>query len=353
MKTKSRVCLILLSMVLIFLINSCSKFEYLSGNEVKGFADGSVIDAKFNNPTAMDVDDSGNLYVIDQDYKVIRKITPDGKVSTVISFKDDFANLLKIKDNFLYFSNGVSIKRINLKEEVKVENVVGDDNSEIGSNNKGDVIGDFDIARFNFIYGLTLDNENNIFIVDNLYTNSIPSEKRGYKIKRANLKTRKVELITFENEGSSAYSEGGSVIDLYNPDLISRGKLELIEINPKNHQLYYISSNTFNSVIFKISSKNQILNLGDSEIYHVGSFIFDNDGNMYVVAIDSEKLYKISSDNKKEEITGFWGVLKFDKDNMFPETGGWEDTHLAFDNNKKILYMSTSSNKIFKLNLGR
>jgi hypothetical protein len=341
MKTKSRACLILSSMFLIFLINSCSKFEYFAGSGIKGFSDGSLIEAKFNHPTAMDVDDSGNLYVVDQDFKAIRKITADGKVSTILNFKEGGASSFKIKGDFLYFSNAISVKRFNLKEVVKIENIVGGDEN-------GDILGDFEVARFNNIDAITLDNDNNIFFVD--------KKKAGdYSLKKANLITRKVEVITFEREGSVDYNTSTHYIgiDSNDPTLISRGYIEALDLNPKNNQLYFMSTSTFDSEVFKINSKNQILNFEGSERFYVGSFTFDDQGNMYIVAIDAEKIFKVYPDNKIEEVTGLGGVLKFQKDSNFPETGGGGETHLAFDNNKKILYMSSSENKIFKLNLGR
>ena len=48
-----------------------------------GFADGGGSTASFNNPTAITIDGSGNLYVADTFNAAIRKITPSGVVSTI------------------------------------------------------------------------------------------------------------------------------------------------------------------------------------------------------------------------------------------------------------------------------
>ena len=48
-----------------------------------GWRDGAGDNAHFRNPWALAVDKSGNVYVADKDNFVIRKITPDGRVSTL------------------------------------------------------------------------------------------------------------------------------------------------------------------------------------------------------------------------------------------------------------------------------
>lgn len=51
------------------------------GNE--GFADGAAGQASFNTPSGLAIDDDGNLYVADTGNNRIRKVTPEGAVSTI------------------------------------------------------------------------------------------------------------------------------------------------------------------------------------------------------------------------------------------------------------------------------
>jgi sugar lactone lactonase YvrE len=54
----------------------------LAGSGSEGFADGAGAAAQFNNPTGVAVDGEGSIIIADYHNKRVRKITPDGTVST-------------------------------------------------------------------------------------------------------------------------------------------------------------------------------------------------------------------------------------------------------------------------------
>jgi len=54
---------------------------------IAGYIDGDISAALFNVPADVTLDDNGNLYVVDQGNRLIRKITPAGAVSTVAGTK--------------------------------------------------------------------------------------------------------------------------------------------------------------------------------------------------------------------------------------------------------------------------
>ena len=70
-----------------FLIIACNNDKRpvvttFAGNGTLGFANGDAKSASFSNPMGVAVDSSGNVYVADSRNNLIRKITPDGTVSS-------------------------------------------------------------------------------------------------------------------------------------------------------------------------------------------------------------------------------------------------------------------------------
>lgn len=54
----------------------------VAGNGARGLANGTALQASFNNPYGIAVDRAGNVFFVDTGNELIRKVTPDGTVST-------------------------------------------------------------------------------------------------------------------------------------------------------------------------------------------------------------------------------------------------------------------------------
>ncbi|TEB40840.1 hypothetical protein D0809_28560, partial [Flavobacterium circumlabens] len=80
-----------------------------AGSGTYGFADGSAATASFRSPIGVAVDASGNVYVADTNNHKIRKITPAGVVSTLAgSGIPGFANGTGVAVQFV-FPSGVAV----------------------------------------------------------------------------------------------------------------------------------------------------------------------------------------------------------------------------------------------------
>jgi sugar lactone lactonase YvrE len=82
----------------------------LTGVKAAGFADGNVNIARFNGVRDLVVDKDGNIYAADNMNRLIRKITPDGIVSTVAGNMNTFISIDGIGSNAGFSGlNGICI----------------------------------------------------------------------------------------------------------------------------------------------------------------------------------------------------------------------------------------------------
>lgn len=144
----------------------------LAGNGHAGYADGVGTDARFQYPRGVAMDSHQNLYVADFGNNRIRKISPDGMVSTVAgngikSYRDgpaldaEFSKLNGIafdnSDN-LYITDATRIRIFSLTINA-VSTIAGNENT-------GNVDGNGTDAEFNLPYGIIADKQSNFFIAD-------------------------------------------------------------------------------------------------------------------------------------------------------------------------------------------
>jgi DNA-binding beta-propeller fold protein YncE len=66
-------------------IDSEGAVSTLAGRDVRGFQDGLGAQARFDEPVSLALDGEGNLYVTDAGNNAIRKVTPNGEVTTLVS----------------------------------------------------------------------------------------------------------------------------------------------------------------------------------------------------------------------------------------------------------------------------
>ncbi len=84
------------------LVDKSGDVSTLAGDGTPGFKDGKGKDARFNKPTALAIAPNDDLFVLDLGNHAIRRVKPDGTVSTVAgggaAYKDGPGNVAKFKD---------------------------------------------------------------------------------------------------------------------------------------------------------------------------------------------------------------------------------------------------------------
>jgi sugar lactone lactonase YvrE len=143
-------------------------------NEIGG-ADGEGSAARFTYPKGLALDPSGNLFVADTGNQVIRKITPDGHVSTFagghgqLGHADGLASLARFRypaeievdaDGNLYVADTGNLTIRKITPAGLVSTLAG------APGQAGDVDGPGTTARFREIRDLSFDSLGNIFVTD-------------------------------------------------------------------------------------------------------------------------------------------------------------------------------------------
>lgn len=175
-----------------------------AGTGTKGSANGPIATATFNNPQGLVFDAAGNLYVSEYGNNVIRKITPDGIVSTFVG--GSFSGNADGTGSQALFYNP-SMMTIDASGIIYL--------CDVGNNKIRKITPEGVVTSLPFYFknpkGITLDDAGNIYVVDN-------NNHQIVKITPNN------EYSVIAGGGSSGADGVGSSAGFYYPSGITRGK---------------------------------------------------------------------------------------------------------------------------------
>jgi len=154
-------------------ITPAGEVTTFAGSGLQGLTDGTGTAAEFNQPTGVAVDVAGNVYVADNMNNAIRKITPDGVVTTLAGGTQGAANGTGTEASF----NGptdlavdaagnvfVTDQANNLIRKITPAGVVTTFAGNAAENAYNDGIGI--AASFNYPTGITIDASGNMYVAD-------------------------------------------------------------------------------------------------------------------------------------------------------------------------------------------
>ena len=101
----------------------------IAGSDIYGSADGAAASATFASPYDLTVDGAGNIWIADQTPNKIRKISPDGQVSSIVinSASHSAKGITLSPSGSIYFTTGNCIKE--LKQDGSLTVIAGDLNT--------------------------------------------------------------------------------------------------------------------------------------------------------------------------------------------------------------------------------
>jgi len=132
---------------------------------VPGFVDGDANTALFDHPVAMAIDPQGNIFVVDQNNRAIRKVTTDGYVTTYVG-GGNFPDLLGVptgvavdaQDNLFVTDSSGRVFEITSSKVLYL--LAGAQNTTGFSNGVGSA------ALFSNPQGIALDAQGNLYVAD-------------------------------------------------------------------------------------------------------------------------------------------------------------------------------------------
>lgn len=263
-----------------------------AGSGLIGSADGSATDASFYYPDGAVVDYNGNVFVTDQSNHKIRKITPDGTVSTFAgsgSIGSDDGNGIVAS---FYYPAGIAVDILNNlyiadygNNKIRKITPSGDVTTFAGTGVVGSDDGPALTSKFNGVTGVVVDAAGNVFAAD--YYNN--------KIRKIDING---DVTTIAGTGAAGADDGlGNVATFDAPAIVA------VDINDN---LFITDEN--NNKIRKITPDGMVStyagngvngfadgNASIAEFKNATGIAVDTNHNVYVADYGNNKIRKINS----------------------------------------------------------
>jgi len=324
------------------------KVSTLAGSGKSGFSGGGYVDgpgnvAKFNEPASIAIDASGNLYVAESPY--IRKVTPQGEVSTFAGTESSVADGPGSEAEFewpsglaidtagnLYVADSESNRIRKVTPEGEVSTLALREKRESGYADDTESAAEFDGPT-----DIAIDKAGNLYVTD----------KWNNRIRKV---TPQGEVSTFAGSGREGYADGkGSVAKFMQPSGIA--------IDAAGN-LYV--ADTRNNCIRKVTPKGEVSTfVGNSAwkghrgyaygLFQPSSLAIDASDNLYVADEGANLILKITPKGKISTFADNNAVRRGYADGKGSAAKFDEPSGLAIDAAGNLYVADSRNNRIRKL----
>jgi sugar lactone lactonase YvrE len=263
-----------------------------AGSGLPGTADGTGTGASFNYPSALTIDASGNLYVIDAN-RFIRKISPTGVVSTLAAGFNGPQGLATDATGNVY----VADTQNQLIRKISPTGIV---TTLAGSGNYGYVDGTGTAASFRYPQGLATDAAGNVYVADT------------YVIRKI---TPAGVVTTFAGSGTYGYTDGtGNLASFGNPSGITIDASGNVYVTDNE----LIRKIDVNGVVTTLAGNNSSIwgfanGTGNAAQFSgPRGLTVDNTGNIFVADLNNNMIRKVDVQNKVTTFAGTGSIGQVD-----------------------------------------
>lgn len=324
----------------------------VAGAGNSGYADGVGLNSSFKSPQKIVTDASGNIYVADQGNNRIRKITPEGVVTTIAG--NGSSGNTDGQGTTAQFNNPIGIT-IDGNGNLYVADAGNNSIRKITSSGLvstlaggpgGFADGTGTAAKFNYPFGITLDASNNLLVSD-----------------LGNNRIRKVTLsgvvTTFAGNGASNFIDGPlSTATIYNP--------ASIVVDPLSGNIYvgedsFVRKITPQGVVSIFAGNTSAQgNFGLSNgpglaarFYYIFDLAIDKKGNVFVADCDNHLIRKITPEGMVSTYAGNKYLNNGNppprKDGLASESIFSRPSGITFDKDGNLLVSEQDGNTIRKI----
>ncbi len=210
----------------------------LAGNGSSGAVNGSGNAASFSGPFGVAVDSAGAVYVADTNNNLIRKISPTGSVSTLAGIGSQGADngsaavaSFRTPQHLAVDSSGIVFVADTGNHQIRRVSATGEVTTLAGSGEAGNDNGAAAAARFNNPAGIAVDSSGVLFVADS----------ENQLIRRL---TVNGQVSTLAGSGSAALSDGTGLAASFNSprSMVIEANGTLLVADGRNHSIRRIVS---------------------------------------------------------------------------------------------------------------